>query len=96
MSAPTFNVNGVGFKGGNVPSKEAGIVGFYHDGKPYRPDSDAIRALLPFRWRKAFDRAGVFWWNNSVPKQAYVVLRGRSGKYLTTIYANAVVLKDVA
>lgn len=88
---PTFNVNGAGFKGANVQAVEAGLVGFYHGGKPWTPDRTAIRALLPHRWRAAFDRAGGFWsdaHHNATP--AYVHVTDRRGRHLTTVYAHPV------
>lgn len=87
-----FNVNGSGFKGARVPAVAAALTGFYaNDGTPYAPDRSAVRALLPIRWRGAFDRAGGFWWDKHQhpATQAYVEVRDAQGRRLTTIYANA-------
>lgn len=85
-----FNVNGSGFKGGRVPAVEAGLIGFYVEGVPYKPDHDAVRALVPAKWRKAFDSSGNFWWpKEGNAGQAYMALTDTKGRRLTTIYANA-------
>ena len=44
-----------------VPAREAGLVGDYHNGKPHQPDNAALRAAIPFRYRKAFDRTMTWW-----------------------------------
>ncbi len=85
----TFRINGVGFKGRAVPAVHAGLVGFYDAGIPYRPDNDAVRAALPYRWRKAFDRADSAWWFNEAGTTATAKIHTARGRYLTTIYAHA-------
>lgn len=40
-----------------VPATEAGLVGIYRDGIPYRPCGAAIHDALPYHYRAAFDRA---------------------------------------
>ncbi len=84
-----FNVNGVGFVGAEIGATLAGLVGYYGaDGKPYGPDAAAIRALLPHRWRAAFDREpGGFWFSADAP--AYRHLYSSRGRHLTTVYAHA-------
>lgn len=70
-----------------VPGTPAALVGTWVDGRPWRPDPVAFRAAIPFRWRKAFDRDGLFWYdkyNNATP--AHTVLRDRRGNYLATVY----------
>jgi hypothetical protein len=75
-----------------VKAAERGLTGVYREGKPYGPDMSAVRECLPFRFRKAFDRAGGTWWfiSGEEERASYVTLRDRRGKYLATIYANAV------
>ncbi|WP_316227726.1 hypothetical protein [Bradyrhizobium sp. SZCCHNR3015] len=84
----TFRINGEGFKGCTVPGTEAGLVGCYDGGIPYRPNNEAVRAALPYRWRKAFDRAGGAWWFNG--DSAHVCIRDGHGRNLTIIYAHGV------
>lgn len=96
-----FNVNGSGFKGFTVAARPAMLAGVYHAGEIYAADESAIRDRLPFRWRKAWDRAGATWWPKSAclpalcndvadneRPQGYRTLRDRRGRYLTTVYAN--------
>ena len=92
MTSPIFNINGSGFVGASVGATESGLVGAYCDGAPYRPDESAVRALIPYRWRAAFDRNRAWWWPNEtgVRPWAYRSLHDRNGKHLTTIYAHAV------
>lgn len=70
-----------------------GVVGYYHDDKPWIPDHDAVREALPHHWRKAFDRAGPFrwcqWCGNEHP--GHVPLTDARGQYITTIYAQPLV-----
>lgn len=89
--AVAFNVNGAGFKGASVPGVEAGLHGVWHNGKPYRANHLSIRALLPFKWRKAFDREGFFWWSDETPNGAYCPVHDLRGRLLTTIYVWGVV-----
>lgn len=72
-----------------VDAVEAGLVGAYHGGKPYQPDRAQFRAALPYRWRKAFDRAEFHMLGN-VPndKVVRVHLHNRRGHYITSIYCH--------
>mgnify|MGYP005821884279 CR=1 FL=1 len=66
MLTYTIHLNahgGVRFKT-TVPAKESGLVGDYHNGVPYQPDNSEVRLGLPYRYRKAFDRA-LKWWHES-------------------------------
>ncbi len=45
-----------------VKARKAGLVGIYHDGAPYLPDDSQVLRGLPYRFRRAFDRAGPSWW----------------------------------
>lgn len=54
--------NGLKFR---VAAEPAGITGVWSepDRDILRPDHSAIRAQLPARYRKAFDRSGRFWYD---------------------------------
>lgn len=73
-----------------VPAVEAHIVGDYHNHKPYQPDTRAIHDRLPFKYRKALNRALGWWQEKSMSGRAMplkcdlVTLRG---KPLGTLYA---------
>lgn len=84
----TFNINGNGFHGGNVPAVEAALVGYYVKSIPYRPDPDAIKALLPRRWHVAYERTCRTLWFDENGKHTHVDLWSSKGKLLTTIYAH--------
>lgn len=90
-----FNVNGNGFKGAQVGTTapgEVGVIGCYHNGLPYAPDRAAIRALMPHKWRKAFDRATVFWWNREAIScdTARLDVYALDGRLLTQVFCHAV------
>lgn len=72
-----------------VPATPAVLVGWYDRGELWRPDPVAVRAALPYRWRKAFDRAGSFWYDNANKRAPYVVLRDHRGRPMLTLYAVA-------
>ena len=73
-----------------APAVEAGVVGDWYQGKPYQPDPVVVRATLPYRYRKAFDRALKWWQTDSMSGRAMplkcdlVTLRG---KPLGTLFA---------
>lgn len=73
-----------------VPALESGIVGDYHNHKPYQPDSRAIFERLPWSYRKAFERA-LKWWReetysgHSVPLMCE--LRSTKGESMGTLFA---------
>jgi hypothetical protein len=48
-------------------AKPAGLVGDYRNGAPYQPDLNA--AVLPYRYRKAFERALKWWQAESMSGQ---------------------------
>ena len=79
-----------GFGKPRVPAIDTGgMVGHYVDGKCLTPDGAAVRAALPYRYRKAFDRAGECFWfhahDNSAP--SYLRLIGSRGQWLNNVYA---------
>jgi hypothetical protein len=77
-----------GFGKPSVSSVEAGLVGHYVDGVPYKPSHDDVRNCLPHYYRAAFDRARVWWFDkDNNDATAYTILTGSRGKYLNTIYA---------
>ena len=49
------------------------------------PDKAAVRNALPHYWRKAFDRASV-WFPKDGDKPAYATLYNSRGRYLNTVY----------
>ena len=52
------------------------------------PDCDAIRAALPGNLRKAFDRAGGFWFDKyDATKPASMTLTSTRGALIGTLYA---------
>lgn len=77
----------------HVLGDECAIAGTWVDGKPYTPNKAAFRAALPYRWRKAFDRAceGLAFWHDYAPGsgkpgKSQINLSDRRGKYLATVY----------
>lgn len=77
-----------GMRKAHIPAVEApGMTGHLGPHSLVVPDRAAIAAALPYRFRKAFDRAGGFWFDkNRETSPAHVTLRDRRGKYLTTLY----------
>ncbi len=60
------------------------------------PDCDAIRKALPARLRKAFDRAGGFWFDKmSNISPAAMSLADRRGKPIVTLYLQPIAKRDV-
>lgn len=55
------------------------------------PDLSAIRDALPHQYRKAFDRAGRFWFqvgaDGAQTLECYLTLRDSRGRHLNTIWA---------
>lgn len=70
-----------------------------------KPDATAVRDALPYRWRKAFDRATHFWFgkdsrvdesgrhNGPVP---HLELRDYRGRWINTVYAIPCRVESVA
>ncbi len=44
-----------------IPAIQAGFVGEYHDGKPYKPDLSELESHLPYKFRKATKRDLTIW-----------------------------------
>ena len=75
-----------GFVKGPVDAVEAKVYGIYIDGKPYKPNPNATEDCLPHFYKKAFKRAGNFWFNSSTDI-FNLTLYGCRQKYLNTLYA---------
>ena len=93
MSRPTYSLtfhqNGVKRFAVTVLAQPAYAIGDYHLGQAYEPPSALVREVLPFAYRKAFDRA-VKWWREKgssrvMPSKCYLV--SLKGKPLGTLYA---------
>lgn len=70
-------------RGAYVATTKA-VMGALRDG----PDMAAVRAALPANLRKAFDRAGSFWFDNySDAKPGHMTLYTTRGVLLGTLYA---------
>lgn len=73
-----------------VPAMESGIVGDYHNSKPYQPDYSAVLSSLPFRYRKAFIRAQKWWQDKNMSGRLLPLkcdLYTLKGKPMGTLYA---------
>lgn len=65
----------------------------------WQPARAAIRSALPYRWRKAYDRASGPWYDadarmkggKCVPTLPYMSLYGRRGRHLANVYFAPVV-----
>jgi hypothetical protein len=72
----------------DIPAVKAVSAGHWRDGELITPSRPDVRAALPYRWRKAFDRSGSFWFDacdNSA--SAFLALRSARGRHLATLYA---------
>jgi hypothetical protein len=72
-----------------IPAHVAGLVGDYHQGIPYAPSPREVLERLPYRYRKAFNRA-IGWWrtgHSSRPLPLKCDLKGFNGKDLGTLFA---------
>ena len=77
-----------GFVRGPVRAIEAVCSGHWFDGAVYTPDLDAVRECLPHQWRKAFDRAGGFWFSKHRPDApAELILRDASRRRIANLIA---------
>lgn len=68
----------------NVPAADLWISG------PY-PAPDSVTPVLPYRWRKAWERSAKAWWRDSsdAGKALYCVLYDRRNRPIVTLYATA-------
>lgn len=83
-----------GMKKSRIPAREHnGVYGHWRDGKLFVPDLAAVRAALPFRYRKAHDRNAAIWFDrdsNDAPATQH--LSDSRGRPLLTLYLQP--LKD--
>lgn len=72
---------------GFVPALEAGLVGDYVDGMPYKPDhGDILVDQLPAQYRQSTRRAIHLWYQDGL-RQFYLPLMDRDNrKRIGTIY----------
>jgi hypothetical protein len=78
-----------GMRKARIPSTPApGMIGHIGPLGLVNPDPAAVRAALPYRFRKAFDRAGPYFWYDKYARVGPAVLRlsDRRGKPLVTVY----------
>ena len=72
-----------------IPAWQAALCGDYYEGVPYAPSPREVLQRLPYRYRKAFDRA-IGWWQTTPagrPVPLRCDLKGLRGKTLGTLYA---------
>lgn len=69
-----------------VSARERGVVGNYHNGKPYGPDESQVIRGLPYQYRKAFERGSGFWCTNSDVQRADLN-RKKDGAAMGSIFA---------
>lgn len=85
-----LQANGTKRCGFLVEAQEAGLVGDWYKGKPYQPNTDAVRAMLPYQYRKAFDRALKWWQTESMSGRMMPLkceLKTLAGKPMGTLFA---------
>ena len=78
----------LGMRKGIVQGMESkGVVGHWRNGKVYLPEPSQVRALLPKRYRKAWDRQATQWqglphvWQDNTDNNAPLTIRlNYSGK----------------
>ena len=77
-----------GMRKTRIPATEAqGVTGHIGRYGLVIPDRQALRLALPYRFRKACDRAGGFWFDKfRDDSPAHMELRDCRGRYLTTLY----------
>lgn len=85
-----LHAHGVKRCGFLVAGIEAGLVGDYYNGKPYQPDTTAVHDMLPYQYRKAFDRALKWWQDSSMSGRVLPLkceLKTLKGKPMGTLFA---------
>lgn len=91
MTAPTYTLTAPHWRALNVaaaPAVLACLAGRYVNRDAWQPCPDAVAAALPHRWRKAFSRGPLWWFERDGEGPAHMTLRDRRGKAIVTIYAN--------
>ena len=81
-----------GMKKTRIPVSAAqGMIGHIGRYGLVVPDRQVLRQALPYRFRKACDRAGGFWFDKfRDDSPAHMELTDRRGRYLTTLYLQPV------
>ena len=69
-----------------VPAIKARLSGAWYETQPYLPDSDAVEAAMPYHYRKAFNRARV-WWAREFSDTVRCDLRDAKGFPAGTLFA---------
>lgn len=73
------------------PEPAPGITGVLDErGELVRPDWQAFRECVPHQWRKAFDRASLWYNKHNDSKPASMTLYGVRGQLLGTIYVQKI------
>jgi len=76
-----------GMRKARIPAVDApGMVGHIGPRGLVNPDPAAVRATLPFRFRKAFDRAAVWYNRHHDAGPAVIRLADRRGRPIATLY----------
>jgi len=77
---------------GNCGAEDAALHGIYAliNGKTkcFLPDSETLRAALPYHYRKAFDRAAL-WWTQEYSDVIRMDLRDYQGFPMGSLFAKA-------
>lgn len=77
-----------GMKKTRIPATDAqGMGGHIGRHGLVIPDKQSLRLALPYRFRRACDRSGGFWFDKFCDDSpAHMELTDRRGRYLTTLY----------
>lgn len=82
-----LHVNGTCIDRFVVKAVERGVVGNYHNGKPYGPDTEQVYKGLPYAYRKAFERSSGFWCTNLSDVQRCDMNRKKDHAAMGSIFA---------
>lgn len=76
-----------GMRKARIPAvASAGLCGHWRNGVLFVPCRDSIRAALPYHYRKAFDRAAIWYDKHDDSRPAVANLASARGVHLLTIY----------
>ena len=73
-----------------VSARERGVVGNYHNGKPYGPDELQVIKGLPYKYRKAFERGSGFWCTHLSDVQRADLNRKKDNAPMGSIFARLI------
>lgn len=73
-----------------VAARERGVVGNYHNGKPYGPDESQVIKGLPYQYRKAFERGSGFWCTHMSDVQRADMNRKKDGAAMGSLFARLI------